>query len=204
MSQRLLPHQDEPRSDVRAAICRVVSQQPGIHFRALERAASLSSAGQLRHHIDRLARQGRLVEVTDGGYKRYFLVGDHDRNLRPSLARFARPLPRRIATLLLVRSMNRTELRRALGCADSTLGYYLKRMVRKGDLVREQGRNCCQYALADPDLVRRVLLLHERRPGDVEEDGADGTDGAHDGVLAPPSRTRPPRPVRDREVVEAS
>lgn len=171
MSQRL----ETPRSDVRATICRVVSQQPGIHFRALERTAGLSSAGQLRHHIDRLSRQGRLVEVTDGGYKRYFLVGDHDRNLRPSLARFARPLPRRIATLLLARSMNRTELRRALGCADSTLGYYLKRMVRNGDLLRERGRNCCQYALADPDLVRQVLALHGRP------------------VLAP-AESRPPRP----------
>lgn len=157
-------------SDVRTAICQTVRDNPGIHFRGLERAANLSSAGQLRHHIDRLSRQGRLVEVTDGGYKRFFLVGDHDRNLRPRLARFARPLPRRIATLLLGRSMNRTELRRSLGCADSTLGYYLKRMVRHGDLARHQGRNCCQYALVDPESVRQVLRLHDGGP---DEEGLE-------------------------------
>lgn len=192
MSQRLVP----PRSDVRATICRVVTEQPGIHFRGLERAASLSSAGQLRHHLDRLVRQGRLVEVTDGGYKRYFLVGDHDRTLRPSLARFARPLPRRIATLLLARSMNRTELRRALGCADSTLGYYLKRMVRNGDLVREQGRNCCQYALADPEMVRQVLVMHGHRP--VVSPTRRPPRPPH-----PPHSARAERPEVD-EVLEAS
>jgi hypothetical protein len=139
------------------SLLRVVGEKPGIHFRGLGREANVSSAGQLRHHLDRLQRQGILIEVEDGRYKRFFVAGDHDPNLRPVVARFARPVPRRIASLLLANAMNRTELRRSLGCADSTLGYHLTRMVSLRDLQKNRGPNCCHYSLTDPDLVRQIL-----------------------------------------------
>lgn len=148
-------------SKVGGALWQIVKDRPGIHFRALEREARLSSAGQLRHHLDRLERTGLLIEVEDGHYKRFFVAGAHDARLRPELARFARPVPRLIGGLLLRRTMNRTELRRLLGCADSTLGYHLRRMVQMGDLGRSRGPNCCLYSLVDPERVRRVLVIHE-------------------------------------------
>jgi DNA-binding HxlR family transcriptional regulator len=146
-------------SEVGRTIYKIVKEQPGIHFRGLGRAANLTSAGQLRHHLDRLERQGLLVELEDGRYKRFFVAGDHDRTLRPGLARFARLVPRKIGKLLLVHPMNRTELRRSLGCADSTLGYHLKRMMEQGDLEKHRGRNCCKYSLTSPELVQKVLML---------------------------------------------
>ncbi len=146
-------------SAVGQSIRRIVMEQPGIHFRGLGRAAKLSSAGQLRHHLDRLERQGVLIEVEDGRYKRYFVAGEHDPKLRSEIARFARVVPRRIAKLLLVNPMNRTELRRSLGCADSTLGYHLTRMVMLGDLAKSRGPNCCRYSLTSEDLVRKMLAL---------------------------------------------
>lgn len=139
------------------AIRRIVMEQPGIHFRGLSRAANVSSAGQLRHHLDRLARQGILIEVEDGRYKRFFVAGAHDAKLRPGMARFARAVPRLIAKLLLVNPMNRTELRRSLGCADSTLGYHLSRMVQLGDLAKSRGANCCRYSLTSEEQVRKML-----------------------------------------------
>jgi len=142
----------------------IVREQPGIHFRALARAANLSSVGQLRHHVDRLTRRGVVAEVGDGGYKRYFLVGDHDPRLRPSLALFSRRVPRRIATLLLVRAMTRTELRRSLGCADSTLGFHLSRMVQLSVVGKRRDRSGCRYELLSPDLVRQALSIRARRP----------------------------------------
>jgi hypothetical protein len=172
----LLPGRELPRmSEVGRTIYRVVKEQPGIHFRGLGRAAGLTSAGQLRHHLDRLERQGLLVELEDGRYKRFFVAGDHDRTLRPGLARFARQVPRKIGKLLLVHPMNRTELRRSLGCADSTLGYHLKRMMEQGDLEKNRGRNCCKYSLTRPELVQKVLMLQGAEPGWQEE----GDEEAH-------------------------
>ncbi|HEX2065647.1 MAG TPA: hypothetical protein VHI93_02440, partial [Candidatus Thermoplasmatota archaeon] len=165
------PGKELPRlSEVGRTIYRVIKEQPGIHFRGLGRAAQLSSAGQLRHHLDRLERQGLIVELEDGRYKRFFVAGDHDRTLRPGLARFARQVPRKIGKLLLVHPMNRTELRRSLGCADSTLGYHLKRMMEQGDLEKQRGRNCCKYSLTSPELVQKVLMLQGAEPEREEED----------------------------------
>src|SRR5688572_13628835 len=169
-------------------IRRIVREQPGIHFRGLGRAANVSSAGQLRHHLDRLARLGVLVEVQDGRYKRFFVAGAHDPKLRPEMARFARVVPRRIAQLLLESPMNRTELRRSLGCADSTLGYHLSRMVLLGDLAKERGQNCCRYSLTSEDVVRKMLLMHG------PPDGHRRPDGNPDDNLPNPLRPRPQNP----------
>ena len=154
-----------PMNELAAAILRIIRDNPGVHFRGVARQAGLNSAGQLRHHLDRLKRQGHILELEDGRYKRFFAAGDHEASLRPGMARFSRPLPRLIGKLLLARPMNRTELRRRLGCADSTLGYHLNRMMMLGDLEKQRSRHGCQYALTDQELVRKVLLAQPAPPG---------------------------------------
>lgn len=134
-----------------------IEASPGIHFRGLLRRAGLSSAGQLRHHLDRLRQSRRIIEVADGGFTRYFAAGAFDRRLREEMLRFSRPIARRLARLLLRGSMPRTEIRRSLRCADSTLGYYLSRMRQEGVLRRRAAEPYQHYALADPEGVRRVL-----------------------------------------------
>lgn len=173
---------EQPLSEAGLRICRVVSEQPGIHFRGLARAAGLP-AGQLRHHLDRLVRRGILVELEDGGYKRFFLAGKHDPRLRPALALFARRVPRRIGSLLLLRPMTRTELRRQLGCGDSTLGFHLARMVQAGVVTKHRDRSGCRYALAEPELSRQALAM---RAGVPEERPAQAPRGM------PPATARPP------------
>lgn len=138
----------------------IVQQQPGIHFRELGRAASLTSTGQLRHHLDRLARRGAVSEVSDGRYRRYF-PANQAADLQPHLARLSRPLPRRIVRLLLASPMSRTSLRRTLACADSTLGYHLARMLQQGDVQHVRDRDGPAYALVDPERVRRILVAQE-------------------------------------------
>lgn len=193
---------EQPLSEAGLRICRVVSEQPGIHFRGLARAATLP-AGQLRHHLDRLVRRGILVELEDGGYKRFFLAGKHDPRLRPALALFARRVPRRIGSLLLLRPMTRTELRRHLGCGDSTLGFHLARMVQAQVVTKQRDRSGCRYALAEPALARQALSMRaagqpEEKPVEPREAWGAPRDGllpprreqglppADDGIVAPP------------------
>jgi DNA-binding HxlR family transcriptional regulator len=148
-------------SQVALAIQQVVKANPGIHFRGLGRATRVTSAGQLRHHLDRLGWQGIVVEIADGRYKRYFIAGDHDARIRPTIARFSRDIPCRIAKLLLTAPMNRSQLRRRLGCSDSTLGYHLNRMVGLGDLARVRKPNCCLYVLANAETIRPIVLAQD-------------------------------------------
>jgi DNA-binding transcriptional ArsR family regulator len=185
-------------SEAGLRICRVVSEQPGIHFRGLARAATLP-AGQLRHHLDRLVRRGILVELEDGGYKRFFLAGKHDPRLRPALALFARRVPRRIGSLLLLRPMTRTELRRHLGCGDSTLGFHLARMVQAQVVTKQRDRSGCRYALAEPELARQALAMRaavatqEERAQQQREAQPGWQLGPRPGLLPP--RTPAPEPL---------
>ena len=182
-----------PVSPVGLAIRAAVKQNPGIHFRGLGRAARVTSAGQLRHHLDRLEHQGLLVEIEDGRYKRFFVAGDQDPKLRAEMARFSRAVPRRIAKLLLVNPMNRTELRRSLGCADSTLGYHLTRMVQLGDLARTRGPSSCLYSLTSQETVRKMLTIQ----GALSDPGLDPMVPGLDETLAaaPGPGPAPPPPV---------
>jgi DNA-binding transcriptional ArsR family regulator len=189
-------------SEAGLRICRVVSEQPGIHFRGLARAATLP-AGQLRHHLDRLVRRGILVELEDGGYKRFFLAGKHDPRLRPALALFARRVPRRIGSLLLLRPMTRTELRRHLGCGDSTLGFHLARMVQAQVVTKQRDRSGCRYALAEPELARQALAMRaaaanqeeraqqQREIAQAQREAWSPLAAPRDGLLPP---RRPPEP----------
>lgn len=136
-------------------------EHPGIHFRALARAAGLTSLGQLRHHIDHLRRDGRVVEVEDGRFRRLFAAGQHEPTLRLGLARTARPVPRRICRLLLAQPRGRSELQRLVGCAESTLGYHLRRMMAAGDVERSWDGRRRLYTLADAELVRRTLAARQ-------------------------------------------
>jgi len=178
-------------SPVGLSIRQAVKAQPGIHFRGLGRAAHVSSAGQLRHHLDRLERAGLIVEVADGRYKRFFVAGEQDPRLRAEMARFSRPVPRLIAKLLLSSPMNRTQLRRSLGCADSTLGYHLARMVALGDLARLRNPTSCLYSLTNGEGVRKMLLQASPVPPLPPPSPDDGEDDL-------PNPLRPhPRPPSD-------
>lgn len=157
-------------SSVADRIHSIVRERPAIHFRGLKRAADVSSNGQLRHHIDQLEREDLLIELEDGGYTRFFITGQHPPELRDGLTRFARRVPRIIARLLLDGSMIRTDLRQALGCADSTLGYHLNRMLEQGDIQRDRSNGRSLYSLTDPDFVQRVLAEFE----DIDEGSRNG------------------------------
>jgi hypothetical protein len=155
-----------PTHGVGANLLRIVREQPGIHFRALGRQAGLTSSGQLRHHLDRLADLGAIAEVKDGRFSRFFAGGEEDPHQRARQARLSRPVPNLIARLLADRPMSRTELRRRLGCADSTLGYHLNRLVQVGDIQRRIGPGGHEYVLSDPtvtppDLPWRTPPAHQ-------------------------------------------
>lgn len=141
----------------RTAVHGAIRDNPGIHFRALSREAGLTSTGQLRHHIDALLRAGKIEEIAEGRYRRYFAQAAYTPRVRDAIARFARSMSFQIGQLLLEGPLTRTQLRRTLGCADSTLGYHLDRMIRYGDLIKERRNDGCVYALPPDPEIRLAL-----------------------------------------------
>lgn len=148
------------QGEVASRIHALVRQNPGLHFRELGRLAGLRSTGQLRHHLDSLTRRRLVLEIADGRFRRYFPAGQ-PAEIQPHLARLARPLPRRIVSILLSTPLGRTGLRRQLACADSTLGYHLQRLLHAGDVEQVHDGRGTRYALVDPERIRRILQAQE-------------------------------------------
>src|SRR5688572_5302592 len=184
-----------PTRGVGATLLRIIREQPGVHFRALGREAGLTSSGQLRHHLDRLADLGAIAEVKDGRFSRFFAGGhEEDPRLRQRQARLSRPVPNLIARLLGDRPMSRTELRRRLGCADSTLGYHLNRLVQVGDIQRRIGPNGHEYALSDTSLAPPELPWR-RPPADALLPNAAGQPVQQPGIASLPPAALPSTPT---------
>ena len=77
-----------------------IKKNPGTHLRELQRRLSVSSMGNLEHHMGTLKRLDLVVEKSEGGYKRYYPVHGAVAN-KELLAFLRQKVPRRIVILIL-------------------------------------------------------------------------------------------------------
>ena len=61
------------RNSLRDTIFQVIADNPGIHFREIQRKSG-SAVGQLEYHIYQLEKQEKISIKQDGKLKRYFVV----------------------------------------------------------------------------------------------------------------------------------
>jgi DNA-binding transcriptional ArsR family regulator len=134
-------------SAIRAAICELVQQDPGIHFRQIQRSLDLSP-GQTAHHLRKLVREGLLTERRLAGHAHYFPAG------AAAPGRAAHAAVRHPARLAVARALldegARTlrELSERTGYAPSTLHHHLRILGDAGGLVRE-GERPARYIPTD-------------------------------------------------------
>lgn len=57
--------------EVRRNIVAIIEQNPGLHFREIQRR-TYTATGQLEYHLYQLERESRIVKKEDGKLKRYF------------------------------------------------------------------------------------------------------------------------------------
>ncbi len=72
------------RESLRNEIERVISENPGIHFREIQRRSG-AAIGQLEYHLYQLERMEKISIKKDGKLKRYFLIEDTGFNERKLL-----------------------------------------------------------------------------------------------------------------------
>lgn len=69
------------RVSLRSEIEKVISENPGIHFREIQRRAG-AAVGQLEYHLYQLEKMEKISIKQDGKLKRYFLIEDTGFNER--------------------------------------------------------------------------------------------------------------------------
>lgn len=141
--------------EIRQAIRHALQAYPGMHFRGLGRRIGVTSSGQLRHHLDVLAKENVVVEVREGKFVRYYLAGQEPKDLQVH-AMLSRPVPNHIVRALQTGPMKRSTLRTIIGKSDTTMAYHLDRLLRADVVRRAMGEYSLRPDVEIPDITWRT------------------------------------------------
>ena len=119
------------KSDGRMKIKLLVSLQPGLHLRELQRQI-LISFSSTRYHVNRLATEGEIDRVEDNGYSRIYPAGTEHRD-KILLSLIRRKTDHKILSCLLSEnSLSQQRLGDLTGLSKSTISEHLATLSELG------------------------------------------------------------------------
>ncbi len=145
------------RESLRNEIERVISDNPGIHFREIQRRSG-AAIGQLEYHLYQLEKMDKISIKKDGKLKRYFLIEDTGFSERRLLYFLRNSISKEILFHLMENEYSPVDMfvngRRARREKVQSL---IDEMVEQGilHLQPDNGRNI--VFLNDPEKVKQVL-----------------------------------------------
>ena len=153
-------------SDVRERIERRIHDDPGVHFNQLVRELDLA-AGQVQHHVRRLAEEDRVTVVGLFGRTHHYPPAYDDWERR-ALALLRRETSAAVVATLLDEGPSRpVDVAETVGIARSTLAWHADRLVKAGLVekrrdgrqlvVADERRTAELLAAADPSLPERLV-----------------------------------------------
>ena len=142
----------------RRSILRIITQNPGIHLRELERTSGMG-LGALRNLLDSLISQ-KLVALDEvDGLRTLFPTTGIDSLNRKPIALLRKQHLRSIVELLLsAESLTHRELQLHMGIPRTTLRGHVDVLKRAGIVSTE-----LNISLIDPGMIEQILLLTEPR-----------------------------------------
>jgi predicted transcriptional regulator len=146
-------------SEGRARIKLLVSLQPGLHLRELQRQIGLSFSST-RYHVDKLAKEGKIDRIDDKGYSRIYPAGT-DSNDRVLLSLVRQKTDHKIlACLLTEKSLTQQRLTELTGLSKSTISEHLSTLLRL-DVVRTRvGGERRIFELVEPAKIDGLMSRH--------------------------------------------
>ena len=118
----------------REELHRLIRQEPGIHYSALQEKTGLNT-GALVHHLRTLERHKMILSRREGPLRRFYPVGDGP--LPPVQVAAATPMQARVLALLDEGPLTQRELAERLGLSQQGANHHVKTLQRKGMLVLE-------------------------------------------------------------------
>lgn len=146
-----------PRKTVYDAVVR----NPGVHLREIERLTALP-LGVVRHHLDRMQRDGLVFSRQDRHFKRFFSSSKLPANTPTEIFEALRQDGPRMIVLHLLNSPGSTHgsMADVLGIPASTLSTYLSMLLRKKVIRRERLDRRNLYFIRDEEGVAKVLMVY--------------------------------------------
>ncbi len=161
--------------EVRQRIVRCVSENPGLHLRALAERLDLP-VSTMEYHCYQLVKTDHLVTRETGGFKAFYPAEGMDRRDKDILYLVRQEGPRRVAAhLLLHPGSTPKELKEATGLSGPTLSFHLKKL-KAADLLHEEPAGRTKHlTLLDEERVANVLVTYRTSFLDDVVDAFAGT-----------------------------
>ena len=145
------------QGSLRDFIEQIISENPGIHFREIQRKSG-AAVGQVEYHIYQLERMEKISIRKDGKLKRYFLLNNTGFNERKIIYFLRNRLSREIIFYLL--ENGNAEFSVFLSGRKSkqeNVRQIISDMLDQGVLHSESKSSSSYLFLADPDNMKIIL-----------------------------------------------
>jgi predicted transcriptional regulator len=144
------------KTEGRVRVKLLVSLQPGLHLRELQRQIGLSFSST-RYHVDKLAKDGEIDRVEDNGYSRIYPAGIVQRD-KILLSLIRRETDRRIlSSFLKENSLSQQRLTDLTKLAKSTVSEHLATLLNLGVVRTKAGGERRIFELTDPAEIDTML-----------------------------------------------
>ncbi len=172
----------------RKRIFEAVRQNPGVHFRGLQRLVDMR-AGVLSYHLVYLVDKGLLTMNKERDFTRYFPGGRLDREKQRMLSALRQEIPRGIILFLLANpGATHGQVLEGFTISGGTLSYHVKKLVAKGLVRVERTGRESHLTVIEPDKISDLLVVYRRSFLDKL---VDEFIARYVGTEGPPAEARP-------------
>jgi len=144
------------KAEGRVRIKLLVSLQPGLHLRELQRQIGLSFSS-IRYHVTKLAKEGEIDRVDGNGYSRIFPPGvDSAEKILLSLVRKGTD-HKILSCFLKERSLSQQRLTDLTRLAKSTISVHLATLLESGVVRTKAGEERKIFELTDRAKIETMI-----------------------------------------------
>lgn len=148
--------------ECRKRIYECIIQNPGTHFRELQRLLSLS-LGSLEYHLRYLEESECISSKSDARFTRYYPRNKFDPESKAALAFLRQPLPRGIMLFLLDKPhSNHKQILANFSVNAATLSYHLKRMSDQGVVKADHVGRETFFEVMEPEKIKTLIIVYRR------------------------------------------
>jgi len=149
--------------DTRQRIFNLIEQNPGLHFREIQRRTNLA-VGSLQYHLDYLVKKNLIKIEKRGKFTRYYTSGGPQLGeSQATMSLLRQESLRKIVIFLLTnRRVNNTKIADALGLSPSTVSWHLEKLTTAGIIEKKRKGRKIFYKLVNPDEAANLLRIYKR------------------------------------------
>jgi predicted transcriptional regulator len=149
--------------DTRQRIYNLIEQNPGLHFREVQRRTGLA-VGSLQYHLGYLAKKQIIRIEKNGKFTRYYSVaGPQLGESQSTMSLLRQESLRKIMIFLLTKKRaNNTRIAEALGLSPSTISWHLDKLVKAGLIEKKRKGRKIFYKVINSEQVASILREYKK------------------------------------------